>query len=126
MFESLTLYIYFEVEKDIHVLEVMIGTLEDSGGSWLGLDILILNWLRTLVYKIPMSLILAVYPDFKSATNIYILWAQMRALEDTQGSWLGFGILILIYILSLCFATPMIQILALYRDIEGAKNIYIL
>ena len=32
-FESLALYLDFEVEKEIHVLEVLIGTLEDSGGS---------------------------------------------------------------------------------------------
>ena len=30
LFESLALYIDFEVEKDIHVLEVLIGTLENS------------------------------------------------------------------------------------------------
>ena len=41
-------------------------------------------------------------------------------------SWLGFGILILIYIWSLVFDTPMFQILSLYLYFEGAKNIHVL
>ena len=48
------------------------------------------------------------------------------ALEDAGGSWLGFGILIWIWKLSLVFDIPMIQILALYIDFEGAKNIHVL
>merc|ERR1712112_806882 len=48
------------------------------------------------------------------------------ALEDTGGSLLGFGILILIWIWSLVFDTPMIQISALYLIFEGAKNIHVL
>ena len=48
------------------------------------------------------------------------------ALEDTGGSWLGFGISILIWILPLVFDTTMIQILALYLDFEGAKSIHVL
>ena len=45
------------------------------------------------------------------------------ALEDAGGSWLGFSILILIWIWSLVFDIPMIRSLALYLDFEGAKNI---
>merc|ERR1712112_451435 len=52
--------------------------------------------------------------------------SSFRALEDTGGSRLGFGILILIWIWSLVFDTPMIRILALYLDFEGAKNIHVL
>ena len=48
------------------------------------------------------------------------------ALEDDGGSCLEFGILILIWIWSLVFDTPMFQILALYLDFEGAKNIHVL
>ena len=48
------------------------------------------------------------------------------ALEEAGGSWLGFGILILIGIWSLVFDTSMIQILALYPDFQGARNIHIL
>ena len=48
------------------------------------------------------------------------------ALEDTGGSWLGFDILILIWILSQVFDIPMKQILAFFLDCEGAKNIHVL
>ena len=47
-------------------------------------------------------------------------------MEDAGGSCLGFGILILIWIRSLVSDIPMIQILALYLDFEGAKNIHVL
>ena len=46
-------------------------------------------------------------------------------LEDPRGSWPGFGILILIWIWSLVFDIPMIRILDLYLDFEGAKNIHV-
>ena len=52
--------------------------------------------------------------------------SSFGALEDAGGSWLGFGILILIWIWSLVFDTPTIWILALYFDFEGAKNIHVL
>ena len=39
---------------------------------------------------------------------------------------MGFGILILIWVWSLAFDIPMIQILTLYLDFEGAKNIHAL
>ena len=54
------------------------------------------------------------------------LKSSFGALEDAGGSWQWFGILILIWIWSLVFDTPMIQILALYLDFEGAKNIHVL
>ena len=44
------------------------------------------------------------------------------ALEDAGGSWMGFGIYFLIWIWSLVFGTPMIQILALSLDFEGEKT----
>ena len=40
------------------------------------------------------------------------------ALEDAGGSWLGFGIMILIFIWSVVFDTHMIQIVALYLDLK--------
>ena len=48
------------------------------------------------------------------------------ALEDTGGSWLGFVILLLIWIWSLVFGTAIIRILALYLDFEGSKNNYVI
>ena len=47
-------------------------------------------------------------------------------LEDAGSSWLGFFILILIWIQSLVFGTTTIQILALYLHFEDAKNIHVL
>ena len=43
--------------------------------------------------------------------------------EAAGASGLGLDIPILIWIWSLAFGTPMIQILAFYLDFEGAKNI---
>ena len=69
-------------------------------------------WLSILILKVQRTSM-----SFKSS-----FWA----LEDAGGSWLGFGISILIWIWSQVFDTPMIEILALYFDFEGAKNINVL
>ena len=69
-------------------------------------------WLSILTLKVQRTSM-----SFKSSFG---------ALEDAGGSWLGFGILILIWIWSLVFDTPLIQNLALYLDFEGAKNIHVL
>ena len=53
------------------------------------------------------------------------LKSSFVALEDTGGSSLGFGILILLWIWSLVFDTTMIRILALYVDFEDTKNIHV-
>ena len=45
---------------------------------------------------------------------------------EAQVFLLGFNIFILNWIWSLVFNTPMFQILALYLDFEGAKNIHVL
>ena len=76
-----------------------------------------------------------IYPWSKFWLSILILKVQRTsmsfkssfgALEDAGGSWLGFGILTLIWMWSLVFDTPMFQILPLYLNFEGAKNIYVL
>merc|ERR1711954_293590 len=69
-------------------------------------------WLSILILKVQRTSM-----SFKSS---------LGAIEDAGGSCLGFGILILIWIGSLVFDIPMIQILALYLDFEGAKNIHVL
>ena len=51
------------------------------------------------------------------------LKSWLGALEDAGGSWLGLGIIFLIWIWLLIFDTPMYWILALYLDFEGTKNI---
>ena len=63
-------------------------------------------------------------PTPSKAPNQY-LKARFGDLEDAGGSWLGFGIFILIWIWSLVFNTSMTLILALYHDFEGAKNIHV-
>ena len=52
--------------------------------------------------------------------------SSFGALEDAGGSCPGFGIFILIWIWSLVFDIPLIQILVLYLDFEGVKNIIVL
>ena len=70
--------------------------------------------------------ILALYLDFEGAKNIHVLKSSFRALEDAGNLLLGIGILILIWRWSLVFYTTMIQIMALYLDFDGAKNIHVL
>ena len=103
------------------------GAFENAGGSWLGFGILIVNF-----WYGQWSLI---HPYSKFRLSIFILKVQRSSmsfkswsgtLEDPRGSWLGFGILILIWIWSLVFNTPMIKIFALYLDFEGTKKIYVL
>ena len=69
-------------------------------------------WLSILIFKVQRTTM-----SFKSGFG---------ALEVAGGSWMGFGILIMIWIWSLVFDISMIQILALYLDFEGAKNINVL
>ena len=100
--------------------------LEDTAGSWLRFG----SW--SWFWYDQWSLI---YPQSKFWLSLLILKMQrtsmsfkssFEALGAAGGSWLGFGILILISIWSLVFDTPMIQILALCLDFEGAKNIHVL
>ena len=69
---------------------------------------------------------LALYLDLEGAKNIQVLKVLNEALENARGSWLGFNNLIFIFIWSLVFGTPIFQILALYFDFKGAKNIHVL
>ena len=46
-------------------------------------------------------------------------------VDNSGGLWLGFWILILIWIYSPSFETPMIQILALFIDFEDVTNIHV-
>ena len=75
------------------------------------------------------------YPCYDFWLSILILKIQRTsmalkswfgALEDAGGSWLGFGILILIWIWSLVFYTPMFWIFTLYLDFEDTKTIHVL
>ena len=78
-------------------------------GHWSLVQLYSKFWLSILISKVQRTSM-----SFKSSFG---------ALEDAGGSLLVFGILILIWIWSLVFATTMIQSFALYLDFEGAKNI---
>ena len=69
-------------------------------------------WLSILILKVQRTSM-----SFKSS---------FLDLEDAGGSWLGFGIFILIWIWSLALKTNIIQIWALYLDFEGTKTINVL
>ena len=47
-----------------------------------------------------------------------------QSLEDARDFWLWVGILILIWIWSMVFDTPIFQILASYLNFEGGKNFH--
>ena len=96
--------------------------LADPRGSWLGFPILILIWIWSLVFDIPIFQILALYFNFEDAK---ICWG-LRTWENAGGSLLGLEIPILMWIWSLVFDTPTVHIVALYLDFEGARNIYVL
>ena len=84
------------------------GALEDAGGSWLGFGILILIWLWSLVFGSPMSqnCLFSLIFEVKRSSMSFKSW--LGALEDAGGSWLGFGVLISIWIWSLVFDTPLV------------------
>ena len=92
------------------------GDFEDAGGPSLGLGILILIWIWSLVLIHPWSYFwLSIFISKMQRTSMSFK-SSFGALGDTGGSLLRFGILILIWIRSLVFDTPMIWILALYLD----------
>ena len=118
IFQILALYLDFEGAKNIHVLQDLIwgfgGDLRFLAGvlyADINLNIITGLWFFNMILKVQRTSM-----SFKSS-----FWA----LGDAGGSLLGFGILILIW-MSLDFDTSMIQILALYLDFEGAKNIHVL
>ena len=119
-------FLILNVQPTYMSLKSWFVALEDAGGSWLRFGFLILNFIWSLDFGTPMHWILNLYIDFEDAENIHVLLVLILGFEDTGGSWLRFGILILIWIWSLVFSTPMFWILALYLDFEGAKNIHVL
>ena len=80
-------------------------------GHWSLIDPCSEFWLSILILKVQRTSM-----SFKSSFG---------ALDNAEGSWLRFCILILILIRSLFFDTPMFQISALYLVFQGAENIYV-
>ena len=116
----------FKVQRTSMSFKSSFRALEDAEWSWLGFVIFVLVWIWSLVFHAPMFQILALILILKVQRTSISFKSWFGALEDTGGSWLGFGILILILIRSLVFGTPIFRILALYLDFEGAKNIHVL
>ena len=83
------------------------GDLEDARGFWLGFGHLILIWIWSLFFDKPMVQMLALYLYLKSVKTSMSFKSLSRGLEYAGGSWLGYGILILIWICSLLFDTPL-------------------
>ena len=106
---SLALYLDFEHAKNIYVLYVLIW-------GRFGYGHMVHPWLKFWLF------ILSLKVQRISMFSKSSIWA----MEDIGGSWLRFGILIFIWINSMIIDKLMIQILALYLDFEGAKNILIL
>ena len=96
--------------------------LMEAWGSWWGFYTWFLFWYGH------WSLI---RPYFEDCLSIFILKVQrtsmsfkssFQALEDAGGSWLGFGMLIFIWILSLVSGAPIFLIFALYLDLKVQKT----
>ena len=76
-----------------------------------------------------------IHPCFKVLFSIFMSKVQRSSMslkswygtfEEAGGSWLWFGIFILIWIYIWLFDKPMFRILAFYLDFEGAKYIHVL
>ena len=98
------------------------GALEDAGGSWLGWA----SWSWFICGH--WSLI---YPYSKFWLSIFILKVQITSmsskfwfgtLEDVGGSWLWLGILILIYIWSLVFDKPILELWLSILILKGREH----
>ena len=75
--------------------------LEDAGGSWHGLGLLILIWTWSLVFDTPMIQFWLCILILKVQRTSLSFKSWFGALENAGGSWLVFEILILIWIWSL-------------------------
>ena len=108
-------------------------SFKSSFGFWRTLEVLdwgleSLSWLEygqwSLVHPFSEWLLLILVLKVQRTCQSHKF--SFGALEDAECSWLEFGIFILLWIWSLVSDVPKIQILALYLDFEGAKNIHVL
>ena len=117
IFRILALYLNFEGANNIHVLQVFIWGF---GGHW---RFLIRVWHLDLNLDMVPGLWLSIW-ILKVQTTSMSLESKFGALEDAGGCWLGFGILILIWVWSQIFETLILQTSALLLDFESAKNLH--
>ena len=147
-----SIHLDFKGAKTCMSFESSFWTLEDAGGSWLGswhidldLDLVTGLWYNHAPNLGSLSRFwrfkehpYTLSPDFgllrvlKVPHWSFSSWSRFGYghwfwdLEDARGSWLGFGILTLIWIWSMDFSTSMFVISPLSLDFEVAKNIHIL
>ena len=105
-----------KVRRTSMSLESWFWALEDTGDSWIGFGI----W--ALVFDIPIILFMALYLDFEDVKNIHVLSVLIWGFRGHWRFLTGVGILILIWIWSLVFDIPMIQILALNLDFATSMS----
>ena len=89
------------------------GALEDAAGFWLRFGILILIWILVLVFIKPWFKFWLTIRILKLQRSLMSFQSSFGAAEDAGGSWLRFGILILIWIWLLVFDISTINILVL-------------
>ena len=70
----------------------------DAADSLVGFGILILIWIWSLVFYTTIYQILALNLGFEGAKNIHVHQVSFGVLKDAGGSWLRFGIWIMIWI----------------------------
>ena len=87
---------------------------------------MILDFIWLLVFDNSIFQILALYLDFEGAKNIYVLYVLIWGFGGCWKFLTGVWEVDLIWIGSLVFDTSIFQILKLYIEVEGAKNIYVL
>merc|ERR1711954_99587 len=102
------------------------GALEDAEGSEPGFGTLILIWIWSLVFDTTMIQILAFFLVFEGAKNIHVLYVIIWGFGGCWRFLTGVSHLELDLDMVTGLDTPMIRILALYLDFEGAKNIHVL
>ena len=91
----------------------------------MGVKIFVSNWILSLVFDTPMIQSLAFYLAFEGAKNIHVhkvlIWGFGGCWRFLTGDWH----LDLDLDMATDLFTTIFQILALYLDFEGAKNIHI-
>ena len=88
--------IIFNVHGTCMFFKSSFRALEDAVGFWVEFCILILIWILSLVFDTPMCQILALYLGFQGSKRSMSFNSSFLSLENAGGSWLGFGIMILI------------------------------
>ena len=118
LFQNLALYLDCEGAKTINVLSIPIWALGLASWSWFGYgDCSLIH----LYSKFWLSIWI-----LKMQRTSMCLQSWFGVLVGDGGSWLEFGILILIWIWPLVSDIPIFWILALFLDLEGAKKIHAL